>query len=218
MHNKLLFVGLVFVFLSNSARATIVYDSLSGDTVVSDPLSRSIQQIPVVSLGDEITLAGTERIVTEIQVRIYSHYQFSCEMKISILENDGPLGEPQTEIWNTSIPFQLSSQSIYVVSFTVPHIRFPDSFTWLLSTRPTIPNLYLEGTAAPLIGEFPDYGWLDGIIEGFHKRNPLSGDPPIPINYCARIIAVPEPASLLLLGMSFLAVRSRKRKTWNNLF
>src|SRR5574341_559870 len=91
-----LFVGLILSCFTTNTYATIVYDNTTNIGTAFYPSLYAGETGMGIEMGDEITLAGTERIVTELQVRIFSNYTLDTPDTVDIVvhfyRNDGPDG------------------------------------------------------------------------------------------------------------------------------
>ncbi|MCH8275451.1 MAG: hypothetical protein IH851_11750, partial [Armatimonadetes bacterium] len=81
--------------------------------------------------GDEVTLAGTERTVTEITVYYITEItspEGGETFKVRFYANDGGGGEPGTLLWQSAdIPLKNFWR---VHRVPVPNVNVPDTFTW----------------------------------------------------------------------------------------
>jgi len=193
---------LVMMF-AHSASGAVVYEN----TLVVPNVGAGTQ----MQLGDEITLAGTERTVTELQIGVnLQGHSGTADFQAWIYANDGPDGEPGTMLWASEVmeAVPLSGDNEFIV-FDVPNVVVPDTFTWTQQNRNATPvavNILL--CDPPSIGSSDrNYGWF-GSPASWGKSAGIQW----PANYMARVIAVPEPTSILLLSLGGIALRRKSRQ------
>jgi len=209
----------------------VVYDSMSnrGERWVSNlsPLDRK-----QFEFGDEITLAGTARVVTSFAFEYFGDIApgtgANANAVIRFYANDGGLHTPSSGpaatmpgslLWE-SAPFQVSGLSTFnEVTLAVPNIVVPDKLTWTIQFNGlsgvngsqaglTIADPVTIGAVLPtsngtfLIGSFSDY---------WGKTDPAKSDswalfviPPNRANFATRINAVPEPETVALASVAGL--------------
>lgn len=169
--------------------------------------------------GDQITLGGTERLITEFQFQTFATNNVSGNLNPNAMAevffriNDGPLSDtgvptPGT-IFYDSGAFSLSTgfRTLTINDFgTLP---VPNTFTWSvafsgLTSDERAGLLFFDPVTTG--SSFNDFwvltpsGWNTFVVDGGA----------IPGNFAARLIAVPEPSTFvfgLLSGLGFLAFR-----------
>jgi hypothetical protein len=124
-------IGLLVAFSGwrASEAAEIVYDN-SATYLEADYESTN-------EYGDEVILAGTARIVTEIQIEYYGEFVRNGDelVRLRFYENTGPIWNGVPEYRTPASPplyedtFQVST-GFQVLVITVPNILVPDHFTW----------------------------------------------------------------------------------------
>lgn len=219
---------LVAAFLLGSAttavsRADVVYDNTT-------TISTNAQGAPFFlalpnEFGDEVELAGSARAVTAFYFEYFGDFtpQGDETARIRFYKNDGPglYLKPQTVLWdsgNFSITTNYNTRGLLV-----PRVVVPDRFTWsvqfsgmtmtagdqagLVAYNPPTVGALLNGGK---IGSYDDFWKNNGGIWSIYnlKSTPVA-------NFGARIIAVPEPASVLLglSGGAALIWAARRRNT-----
>jgi hypothetical protein len=196
--------AILLMAFSHLASAAIVYENSSN---FLGPRSFTSGQ-----LGDEITLAGTERTVIELHIGVSMQgHSGTADFQAWIYANDGPGGEPGTMLWASELmqTVPLTGAEEFIV-FDVPNIAVPDTFTWTLQNSNATPvEVGLPYYNPPSIGSSPDYGWHGHGTSPWFK---LPAPHYRPANYMARVVAVPEPTSILILAFGTLTLRRRSKQ------
>jgi PEP-CTERM motif len=189
----------VFVFptISLTAPPTIVYDASN--------LSTGAIGNGTLPIGQAVTLAGSDREVTNFEVGLGSDGAATFTASFRLL--DGPGATPGTVIWTSPLqtfPYVPPFYNDKLLSVAVPNIVVPDTFVWTVSIVQLYNNVVVQSTSSPTIGtagkawyfNFTDQQW--------------TSEPNV---FAARITVVPEPATLTLLalGVVGLAVMRRRR-------
>jgi hypothetical protein len=202
-HNQLrtaLFAATMLVLLTSGlVRAEIVFDNTSNLTTAA-----AFSALP---MGNQIRLSGTNRIVNEIDIGITRQgYPGTADFQLWFYANDGSGNQPGTLLWNSglidNLPLIGSSQ---IMAFAVPQILVPDTFTWELQISDSrgvneMAVGQLCSSSSPTVGTYVD-AWFGnpGSWGNDHFQR------------AARVVAIPEPATLLLLGLGAAIVRKRHR-------
>ena len=190
------------VLLQSPAVATVVYDNTVNVTNVSVGPATAVWE-----LGDTITLAGTERVVTDFLFG-YASYIFDATAKVRFYQGgDGsaPLFTPFfTSGW---IPI---TQGEGQASLTGLSVTVPDTFTWTVEFSGVFPqvNGALRVANPPTIGSSdPNSAWQWSITGWMPITD--SG----PLNFLAQVSAeaapVPEPTTLWVVGPWFAWMGAR---------
>lgn len=210
------FVIMTLYFGPAISQAAIVYDNLGGAvTAVHAGFQNS-------ELGDQVTLGGTERALTEISISYrgdFTDHGLDGDEFVSIqfYENDGIGGIPGTMFYQTALipilsPSATTSPQVFgdLLTVSLPNVLAPDVFTWsIIRYGMTIPSdtvgLITGGT--PTVGSSGDFTWLDNGTGWFQATL---------TNYHAAISAnaVPVPAAAWLFGTALIGLigvpKSRK--------
>lgn len=222
-----------------AADGTVVYDNTSNrsDRWVSNLSPINGRQIEI---GDEISLAGSARIVTSFVFEYFGDITpgtaAGANAVVRFYANDGGLHTPssgpaatmpQTLLWESQ-PFQvLGNKEFREVTISVPNIEVPNKLTWSVQFNGltgaagsqaglTISDPVTVGAVLPtsngsfLLGSYSDY---------WGKTDPLRADswalfviPPNRANFHAKITAVPEPGTVALLATGGLAALVWRRR------
>jgi len=155
--------------------------------------------------GDEVYAAGSARWVTKLTIGV-SHQgePGTADLQARLYANDGAGGIPGTPLWQSAVMANTPlSGGVQLVSFAVPDVLVPDSFTWTLQVLAyTIPAVGLVNGDPPAVGSSPNFDWFGG--PGHWTQLDYS-------DWIARVEAIPEPSSALLL-LGALAVLAWRRK------
>jgi hypothetical protein len=176
--------------------------------------------------GDEINLAGTDRVVTNFKFEYFLGATANESVQLILHANDGPLitrtnpdnttfqvASPGTVLYTSPVlSLQTGFQTAEASGFSV---TVPDTLTWTVTFN-GIDSGEIAGLRVydpPTIGSsFSDF-WQknNGTWNTYLFDNPAG-----PANFAARVTAVPEPTTLglgLLAGLSFLGYLGFKRRS-----
>ncbi|MEX2219717.1 MAG: hypothetical protein WD749_13270, partial [Phycisphaerales bacterium] len=187
----------LFIFGGAATAQTVVYDNTTTTTGASTPEATPAGSATGVEVGDQITLAGTDRAVTQFEVS----YNVSTaaagattSLRFRFYQMDGPGGAPGTVLWDsgnvTGYAF-VTGPNIWTVP--VPNVAVPDTFIYSVqvvnrtdATGSAGPRLFNP----PTVGTSGDFFWADSILPQFPGWTPLfyNGNPVA--NYYAKATAV----------------------------
>jgi hypothetical protein len=220
---------------------TVVYDSTSNrsDRWVSNRSPINGRQI---EFGDEISLAGTARVVTSFVFEYFGDItpgtSTGASAVVRFYANDGAMHTPSSgpaapmpaSLKWESAPIAISGFNQFKeVTLSIPNIVVPDKLTWTIEFSGltgaagsqaglTISDPVTVGAILPtsngsfLIGSYSDY---------WGKTDPTRADswalfviPPNRANFHARITAVPEPGTVALFSVAggFLFLNWRRNR------
>ncbi len=221
-----LILGFTIIILSFPcgviASPTIVYNNTSTAVTGSwtpDGFWPFNSYNPYEPTGDQITLADTCRIVTEFDLIFSSSQQVTLSSPtLSFYENDGIdayglSGRPGTMLWTTTTN-DVNINGITTVVFSVPNVVVPDTFTWIVQADSNYAGLATYDP--PTIGSSDDFFWdYDISVLKWYplmfKDIPLPQYPSDPVaNFGAKVLAIPEPTTLMLLALNGLAIVCKK--------
>ncbi len=165
-----------------SASAAIVYNNT---TTSLNQINQLLGQGQINSLehGNQITLAGHQRMVNTFAMRMRVNAPGACtfQMRLRLLANDGPGGTPGTELWNSGyMPRVIDSGFDMTYTMMVPNVRVPQTFTWSVQVIERSLNMGPMGPAEyspPTVGsavlgywrnsglQIPDWTLVNGGVE-----------------------------------------------------
>jgi hypothetical protein len=193
-----------------SASASIVYDNSATSLERYYPLANN------VPVGDEIFLAGTDRIVTDFRFELYLSPAASGDESLTLFfhQNDGlppgdsPRKAPGTVLYQSDpVSLQLGYQTIVASGMNV---GVPDNFTWsvvvnglqageeaglVLYSPPTVGSSYID------LWQQTGGSWELLLIDN--------------ATCAARVTAVPEPGTYALaaLGLAIVGFARFRRRS-----
>jgi hypothetical protein len=193
----LVFLGTIVSLLgvTPSVGAVVVYDNT---TTAEGPALSGSGAAP--ELGDQVTLAGTARLVTDLLFG-YATEATGVTARVRFYANDGLGGAPNTVLFDSG-SFVLTPGVNVDKSFSGISVPVPDTFTWAVAY--SIPPGAAFGFGLleydpPTVGSSDDFVWNKVGGNWFQANFPNSVE-----NLKASITAVsapvPEPATLLLLA------------------
>jgi hypothetical protein len=195
-------VSVVWISLWSSSYAAVVFDSLTNAVFADGGYVLG----PGNAVGDIITLAGSARRVVEFDIALKEFGDDGeFEFLIRFYAPDGPGGMPGSELWSSPLThITLPPRQPQVINFSVPRVVVPNRFAWAFRVvdavhAPGLPREYynadIVGTPTGPLIEYPPGSWyLDG---------PWG---PRPEPFAVRVVAVPEPAGLLVVTCPLIAL------------
>jgi len=142
--------ALVTLALSTAlCSAAVVYNNTTTSLNQINPLLAQ-GQVNSLEHGNQITLAGHERIVTSFNMRMRVTGAGACtfQMRVRFMANDGPGGAPGTQLWNSGyMPRVIDSGADFTYSLPVPNVRVPLTFTWSVQVIDRAVNMAPMGPA-----------------------------------------------------------------------
>jgi hypothetical protein len=192
----------VFAAGSPWLKAATIYSDLSLPTnylYVIGPLNGQV--------GDEVHAAGTERLVTKLEIGIYPQggnfpqgTPGAGNFQARLYANDGVGGQPRSLLWQSPVIHVSYPGNVSLLSFDVPQVLVPDDFTWTLSSSNEQPYPVGEVfSGVPTVGSSGNYSWFTDATGTSWTRQTLPGDLN---NLMAQIEAVPEPGAAVMLAFA----------------
>jgi hypothetical protein len=208
-----------------SARAEIVYRNDNPDWAFYQPQNEGEQ------IGDDVTLAGTARNVTQFSVRLTNAYlqSYNGTFTARFFLPNGAGGTPGTQIWSGDLQVTNGPAGTMVgadriptdniLTWNVPGVLVPDRFIWSLQMDTNLPpadptsddgiGLVLNDT--PQVGSSQDVAYYFDPTTGTWFDYNYHPDLTDLANLQATIVAqVPEPVGLLTIGAIGLLGRRRR--------
>ena len=191
------------------SQASIVYDSSTGAL-----LGLQSRDVPGLQLGDEITIGGTDRVVTEfvVQYGTAAGATGNETLRVRFLANDGPSGEPGSLLYDSGALALAPSPSLTTFTLGGLSVLVPDTITFTFEVAgvgDVFNDAVLLGLAGPpsIGSDDPDMHWNspDGVTWA------QLTEPASILTFNTQITAIPEPATSLLVGMGLLALAARVR-------
>jgi len=157
-------LGLVFAAAAPAVRAEVVYQNNDVATRGSDHGFGS----PGNEGGDQITLAGSCRVITQLELA-HIAAPGTIDLIVRLYANDGPVSpdpaagnEPGTLLWDSgSLPITgatPASSGFQIFTVAVPNVTVPDTFTWTIE-RADGATISLPRVGPPTTGSSSSFIW-----------------------------------------------------------
>lgn len=219
-NNRMIIVCvLVSALASAQTTAAVVYDNLSVGPPGQSGVTLAMPADDALQRGDEVTLAGTERTVTHVEVAVAFISDFfpppvivQTDLRLRLYTVDGLGSAPTTLLWDSGpVPTEFPAQDLSAThTFDVPGVTVPDTIVWTLEfvTDNRITEHFHRFGGVPVVGSTSSRSWQrtgNAAWEIFNQENTLSFPG-------ARIIAVPEPSTpAVMVGLLTCAMLLRHR-------
>jgi hypothetical protein len=210
------------VALCGSAFAqTVVYNARDGQPATVAGILMAEGATTSTEWGDEATLTGTERTVTQLAQTLQFNNGTGDTSNFNLivttrLRSMLPDNTPGTILWEQAWSISNTAAGAYFYTFTVPNVVVPDTvvFSFQFSRQATSnigAALVQAHNSAPLIGSSSNtYFW--GLNQTTNAWQQLNFGATPQGNFRGRITAVPEPASMAALAFGAAALISRRRR------
>lgn len=209
-------VGMLVLILVFSelaiAAPVVVYDNTttptSGGYCAPDDGFWSFNRFLNDPIGDQITLAGTNRTVVKFDLVLSSSQPTSLSsLTLAFYASDPNTGYPGDYLWGDTAN-NVSVNGITTVTFNVPNVVVPDTFVWVAGADSTLAGLATY--SPPMVGTSDNYYWsysptYDWWCPLYFEDDPVA-------DFGAEVLAVPEPTILGLLALGGLLAACRKRR------
>lgn len=204
-----------------AAHAQFVYNSRDGQaaTVSGTLLNTGVADSDF--WGDQILLApGTGRIATLLEQVFQvnptagdtNNFSYSFDLQLNSISG-GVVGASFYSASYSAAPVA-PTLAAFLYGFSLPNIVVPDEFVYsfrmhrLAGSNTGIIGMQAHNSA-PLVGSSdPAFFWDQNPTSGVWSQFAFTGGN---ANFRARLTAVPEPASMAVLGMGALALIRRRR-------
>ncbi len=215
----------VVCFAQVGSAATVVFDN-SLNVVQPDPtwtpkgFLEFSRFLPYELQGDEVRLEGTDRNIVQFDIVLMSQGEVTLtDLHVGFYLNDGDDGYddklPGTALWSTTLSNVTLPGGLFILSVPIDGVEVPDQFTWLVAADSMDAGLVPCSFPAPgqnimnSLGN--DYYWdYTPAPYDFWTRSDFGGR--VPAELGAKFVAVPEPATILLLAAGFLVVGRKKKE------
>jgi len=206
-------LSLIFILFSLLLTPTLVFSTTVYNNT-TNPLSLNLYSAAGVQIGDEVTLEGSERLVTEFMFgygNLNGNGNETAHIRFYL--NDGQSGQPGSLLLDLGV-YPLGIVALGDLTIDGLSILIPgDTFTWTVEwgfeggISPYFP-LYNP----PTTGSTKNYLWDKGQVfpwvknyegKGYHLKAQIEAEP----------FPVPEPGILILLGLSMISIVG-VRKWW----
>jgi hypothetical protein len=199
---KILFIAALATLVVTGAQATVIYDNTSGPGVYT----------AAGEVGDTVTLAGTDRTVTQISIGVLGNGgnpDPGDTFQMRLWTADGPGGTIGTLLWQSSSLIIPVAGPLQLITFNVPNVVVPNTIIFDV-THTDSSSVLFEWSNPVTVGSSPDYAWSYGT----QQLSPYFGTP---ANFMAQINAVPEPSSTALFcAGGLLALLARRGRFLSN--
>jgi len=212
----------LIVFLPRAARSdpVVVYDNTAYGTdgnFTSVGLPDGFWPFNIFNanepMGDQITLAGSERIITEFDLILSSSQSTTlASLTFSIRPFDSNTFTPGDANWTTTLT-NVPVDGNTTVKITVPNVEVSDTIVWLAAADSNTAGLATFDP--PTVGSSgnwywdldPTYGWFPLV---FYDFDPADSSPIA--NFGAKVWAIPEPTVTAVLAVGGLLLTLRRRR------
>jgi hypothetical protein len=197
----------------------IVYQNITGMTIASYRMASGSNSS--LEFGDEVSLAGTLRQISQVktimQVQTTGLGTYDFDMTMRFRQLDGPAGAPGT-VLGTPITYQIRALAEGAWNFTLPvatPVTVPNSLAVTFQLARVGGNtggvgFQFNAANPPAVGNSdPTFFWRENTAGGTWGKYNFSGTN---ANLALELTAVPEPASMLALGLGAAAMLRRRRK------
>lgn len=192
------------ISLSQAVSASVVYENSGSHSNFSSTKAAEI--------GDQVTLAGTDRVVTQFKAEFFLD-SFAGGESVTVRFYDIGLDNKPGNLLLTSQTTALSAAGFGTINVSGISVTVPDSFVWTVA----FDGLNVGESAGLVLNSTPSIGSSDGTFfwvkdGGLFKSLSTGGG--VSDNFAAQVTAVPEPGTwaLLLTGVAGLTAFGYRRK------
>ena len=204
-----------------AAQAQFVYNSRDGQAATVAGTWLAAAATDSNWWGDQVTLAGTDRSVTLLETVVQvnpaagdtTNFLLSFDLQFNTVSGTTVGAQTFTQSYTTA-PIPGTAAAAFLFGFAVPNVTVADTFVYSLRVhRLAGSNTGSVGMQAhnsvPTVGNSdPTFFWSQNPTTSAWTQSAFTGGN---ANFRTRITAVPEPASMAVLGLGALAVIRRRR-------
>ncbi|MFA6132977.1 MAG: PEP-CTERM sorting domain-containing protein [Phycisphaerae bacterium] len=175
---------------------------------LDDPTDPTYPDQPI---GDQVTLAGTERTVVRFDLLLSSSAPTTLtDLDLFFFDYNTTTHIPgPSPLWSSTL-HNVAVDGLTRVQFDLPNVTFPDTFVWVVGADSDIAGLATFNP--PTVGSSENNYWnWDRSFDYPDSWWRLSLGQDMQANFGATIYAVPEPASMAMLAVGGLFMLRGKR-------
>ncbi|MCC7433425.1 MAG: PEP-CTERM sorting domain-containing protein [Methanoregulaceae archaeon] len=202
---------------------TIVYNNLAVGMQVAW-LAMSTNTSASVRFGDEVTLAGTDRSITQVrsilQVEGTGQGAYDFDVSMGFFALDGANNAPGTSLGGATYQIRGLNEgaggttAAYFLSLPVANIVVPDTVAVIFQLSRVGGNtggvgFHFTGNPSAVGFSDPNFFWYG---DGTGWTTAYFGITAPRANMSLELTAVPEPASMAILGLGVAALIRRRKK------
>jgi len=205
-------VLLAWAAISAAPTQEIVYDNTTTSLDNNFPLLPA-WEVESAEAGDEIWLGGSARTVTELKL-IFNYrgtVPGTLDALVRFRQYDESFRGPGAAFYESPLTQVQTTAGLHELNFSIPSVVVPDHFIWTIQVfnrQGSEGELGMAYFNPPTVGSSEDWLWQRGGNEW--TAYSWGADPYA--NFGARLTAVPEPATLSVVGAGWLFLRRRRSK------
>jgi hypothetical protein len=194
--------GIALVLSHSPARGSVVYDNPTPFDFFTF----------AGEVGDTVTLAGSDRLITSVSVGVAAHHSLTPlddSFQLRLWSANG-LGEATTLLWESANLNVQVGLNVQMITFDVPSVQVPDTIVWSVLHQTTADVAFQYGSPV-LTGSSPDYTWSYVSLSPYQTKIEIPGEA---LNFMAHIEAAPVPEpSTAILALAAAGFLFRRRLT-----
>jgi hypothetical protein len=198
---SLLVVGAGFALAATAVSATVLYDNLNARNDGEDFISSAGATFSAGPLADSFSTGGSVTSLTDLKVRVSGDPASNGDVGISLLADNSTSPGAFIAALGSITANSLGTDLVYDFSLGSPIPLAPNTRYWI------------ELTTANVSATWPFSFDVNGTgVASEFFANSTGVDSNFDGPYLMRVTAVPEPATLGLVGLSLLALAMLRRK------